>query len=405
MKILQINKYLKIVGGAETYMFQLSKALQETGIEVKYWGMEDDDNIVCDFPNIEASNIDFSDKKLINKLYSVVETIYSKQNRSKIIKVLDSYNPDIVHIHNYNFQLTPSILPEIKKRGIKVVQTIHDSQMVCPYHRLYNFQRKEACTKCVTGSFVNCIKDKCFDGSIFKSTVGAIESAFYHSKGYYEKYIDTYISPSAFLATLIEKRISKKIEIIPNFTKVETNNQLKEERQDYYLYYGRISDEKGVLELIDVFKETELNLLIVGKGPIEDKVIASVKSILNINFIGAKYGKELFSIVKKAKYVVQSSKWFENCPMTIIESFSLGVPVIGSNHSGFRDLIEDGKTGYLLDFNNNAKVISSLVEIDKKDVLPLQENVQEYYDKNLSENVHIEKIISIYNSLLENNDG
>ncbi len=361
MKVLQINKFLKVVGGAETYMFQLSKSLQEKGVDVKFWGMKDKDNIVNDFPEFETLNVDFSNQKLLNKINSVFETIYSKNNKRKIAKVLDIYKPDIVHIHNYNFQITPSILPEIKKRGIKIVQTIHDSQMICPYHRLYNFQRDEVCTKCVKGSFFNCIKDRCFDGSIFKSTVGAIESTFYHSLGYYEKYIDTYISPSNFLAELIKKRVNKNIIVIPNFTKAKANNSINESAKEYYLYYGRISDEKGVLELIDIFKEIKLNLLIVGKGPIEDKVRNKATSISNIDFVGAKYGEELFTIVKKAKYVVQSSKWFENCPMTIIESFSLGVPVIGSNHSGFKDLILDGETGFLIDFNNNIDAKAKLL--------------------------------------------
>ncbi len=400
MKILQINKYLKVVGGAETYMFQLSKSLQELGIEVKFWGMESKENIVCDFPTLEATNIDFTDQSLINKLSSVFQTVYSKESKRKIAVVLDSYKPDIVHIHNYNFQLTPSILPEIKKRGIKIVQTIHDSQMVCPYHRLYNFQRNEVCAKCVNGSFVNCIKDRCFDGSIFKSTVGAIESMFYHSQGYYNKYIDTYISPSNFLAKLIQKRIVKKIVVIPNFTKVAATFSFKEQKE-YYLYYGRISDEKGVLELMEIFKETKLNLLIIGKGSIEGMVSSKAKDIRNIDFVGAKYGKELFKIVKQAKYVVQPSKGFENCPMTIIESFSLGVPVIGSNHSGFKDLIHDGKTGHLLDFNNKSKVISKLLQIDKLDVSLLQKNVSDYYSKNLSEKIHLKKILAIYNNLLE----
>lgn len=301
MKILQINKFLKVVGGAETYMFQLSGSLQNLGIEVKFWGMADEENIVKDFPDLESRNIDFADQNLIKKLSSVKETIYSRKNKRKIAEVLDIYNPDIVHIHNYNFQITPSILPEIKRRGIKVVQTIHDSQMVCPYHRLYNFQRNETCTKCVNGSFVNCIKDRCFDGSVFKSTVGAIESMFYHSQGYYEKYIDTLISPSHFLAKLIKNRISNKIEVIPNFTKIESDFATEENIEDFYLYYGRISDEKGVLELIDIFEDTGLDLLIIGKGPIEDLVSTRVDSITNINFMGPKYGKDLFEIVKKSK--------------------------------------------------------------------------------------------------------
>jgi len=401
MKILQINKYLKIIGGAETYMFQLSNLIQSQGIEVKFWGMEDDDNDVIDFPGLEALNIDYSNQSIKTKISSVVGTIYSQKNRTKIAKVLDIYKPDIVHIHNYNFQLTPSILPEINKRGIKVVQTIHDSQMVCPYHRLYNFQRNEVCTKCVKGSFVNCIKDRCFDDSLLKSTIGAVESMFYHSKGYYEKYIDTYISPSHFLANLIENRIKKDIVVIPNFTQAEYDNSQIKEIKDYYLYYGRISDEKGILELIEIFQETKIELLIIGKGPLDKTVEDMAQKANNITFLGPKYDKELFGIVNQAKYVIQSSKWFENCPMTIIESFSLGVPVIGNNHSGFKDLIKDGETGFLLDFKNKSEVIYKLLEIDKLSVLPLKRRVSEYYDKYLSKEIHLKKILTVYKKLLK----
>lgn len=401
MKILQINKYLKIVGGAETYMFQLSNALQKQGFEVKFWGMADNDNIVQDFPGLEAANVDYTNQSIKSKVSAVVDTVYSYSNRKKIATVLDVYKPDIVHLHNYNFQLTPSILIEIKKRGIKVVQTIHDSQMVCPYHRLYNFQRNEVCTKCVTGSFFNCIKDRCFDGSLLKSTIGAAESFYYHSKEFYDKHIDTFISPSKFLANLVEQKINKKIEIIPNFTKTLGENNLSDGFEDYYLYYGRISDEKGLLELIEIFKETPLKLSIIGKGPLEVLVKSKIENVPNINFIGPKYGNELFNKVKKAKYVIQSAKWFENCPMTVIESFSLGVPVIASNHSGFKDLISDGETGYLIDFSEKLKAITKLLEIDKLDVSYLKNNVFEYYINNLSEEVHIKKIISIYNDLFE----
>ncbi|MDG5491107.1 glycosyltransferase family 4 protein [Psychroserpens sp. SPM9] len=400
MKVLQINKFLKVVGGAETYMFQLSKALENFDIEIKFWGMYDEENTVSDFPGLEVETIDFQNQKLLSKLGSVIDTIYSKKNRKKIAKVLDSYQPDIVHIHNYNFQLTPSILPEIKKRGIKVVQTIHDSQMVCPYHRLYNFQRDDVCTKCIKGSFINCIKDRCFDGSVFKSTVGALESTFYHSLGYYNKYIDTYISPSHFLANLIKNRVKKEIVVIPNFTQVQYQPTPETPIKDYYLYYGRISDEKGVLELIELFKATHLHLIIVGKGPLEDQVIETIKDSSNIEFVGPKYADDLFKIVSQAKYVVQSSKWFENCPMTIIEAFSLGVPVIGSNHSGFIDLIRDKETGYLMDFSNKESAVKQLKSIDLNDVSKLKTNVRQYYDENLAENIHLEKIISVYKNVL-----
>ena len=400
MRILQINKYLKIVGGAETYMFQLSKALQDLGHEVKFWGMQDPDNLVCDFPELEAENIDFSKQSISKKLGSVLNTIYSKSNRKKIGQVLDTYQPDIVHIHNYNFQLTPSILPEIKKRNIKVVQTVHDSQMVCPYHRIYNFQRDKVCTKCVTGSFTNCIKDRCFDGSLLKSTVGTLESYFYHSFNYYEKYIDTFISPSPFLASLLAHRIDKKIEILPNFTEVDFDSSKAIELKEYYLYYGRISEEKGIIEMIDVFKETDLHLVLIGKGGNEQKVEDKIKNIKNIEFLGPKYGKELFNYVKNAKYVVQISKGYENCPMTVIESFALSVPVIASNHSGFKDLIQNKITGFLVDFTNKNEVIKELEKINTFDISFFQKNINDFYNKNLAKKKHLEKLMKLYNTLL-----
>jgi len=398
MRILQINKYLKIVGGAETYMFQLSKNLQASGHEVKFWGMQDKDNLVCDFPDFEVKNINYSQQNLNKKLSSVINTIYSRSNRKKMALVLDTFKPDIVHIHNYNFQITPSILPEIKKRGIKVVQTVHDSQMVCPYHRIYNFQRDTVCTKCVTGSFTNCIKDKCFDGSVLKSTVGALESFLYHTLKYYEKYIDIYISPSNFLASLLSKRIHKQIEVIANFTEVAPNKNI--DKKDYYLYYGRISEEKGILEMIDIFSETSLSLYIIGKGANEEKVIDKIKDLQNIQFLGPKYGDELFQFVQNSKYVVQIAKGYENCPMTIIESFALNVPVIASNHSGFKDLITDQKTGYLLDFTDRINTISKLKEIDKKDNSGIEANIKDFYSNKLAKEIHLQKIIQIYNNLI-----
>lgn len=402
MRVLQINKFLKIVGGAETYMFQLSKILQDLGHEVKHWGMYDEDNLVDDFPNLLASNIDFQKQDVLSKLFSAGSIIYSKSNQKLISKVLDEFNPDVIHIHNYNFQLTPSILVEIKKRGIKVAHTIHDSQMVCPYHRLYNFKKDEICTKCVTGSFVNCIKDRCFDGSLIKSTIGALESMFYHQNNYYEKYIDAFISPSVFLASLINNRINKYINVIPNFTEVViSNDYLSDDSEEYYLYYGRISEEKGIKEIVDIFAETNLKLKIIGTGPLVDSLINKISSLNNIEFLGPKYKEQLFDLVYGAKYVVQSSKWYENCPMTIIESFALNVPVIGANHSGFKDLIIDGKTGYLIDFNNIAMAIQRLKEIDEVDVKSFKDNVKNYFEENLSREIHVKKIIEVYNNLLD----
>ena len=400
MKVLQINKFLYPKGGAETYMFQLSKALKENGIDIEFWGMEDEKNIVADTYQSFAKNISYQEKSLFKIISNTPRTIYSFDNKKRISKILDHFKPDVVHLHNYNFQLTPSILPEIKKRGIKIVQTIHDAQIICPYHRLYNFQKDIICTKCVTGSFLNCINDRCFDDSFFKSVVGASESYYYHTFKYYEKYIDRFISPSRFLAELIKKRVKDHtFEILPNFS--DKLEDLEVNKTDYYLYFGRITNEKGVLELVDIFKELKLNLIIIGSGDQEDKVKNRIVDNKNISFLGPKSERELFSYVANAKYVIQPSKWYENCPMTVIESFTYDTPVIASNHSGFKDLIQHKKTGFLLNFTDLKKAKKSIIEIDKEDVDLLKENINKFYQKNLKKEIHISRVLEIYGQLLQ----
>lgn len=400
MKVLQINKFLFHKGGAETYMFQLSKALVGEGIKVKHWGMKNVSNIVNDFPNLEIETVDYTQETSLKSLTKVWNTIYSHSNRKKIAQVLDLYKPDIVHIHNYNFQITPSILPEIKKRGIPIVQTVHDSKMVCPNYRLYNIRKNSVCTKCVTGSFINCTLDRCFDGSFFRSLLASIESTLYHQLDYYNKYIDTFIIPSNFMGNLVKNKITaKKIKIIPNFVDIQIPENNKAPQSEF-LFYGRIINEKGVFELFEIFKDLNFQLNIIGTGPDQQKLKNLIATYDNIHYIGAKYNEELFSYVQNASYVIQPAKGHENCPMTVLESFALGVPVIGANHSGFKELISEGETGYLLDFTNTTKSQERLKEIVNQPVKTMKINIKNIYNKKYTKAKHLEKVLQVYQDLL-----
>jgi len=393
MKILQINKFLYPKGGSETYMFELSNALMQSGHTIEYWGMKDEKNSVEDTYGCFVNNIDFSALGTLGKLSNSFSTIYSREAKKKIDIILEAFKPDIVHIHNFNFQLTPSILPEIKKRGIKIVYTAHDSQLVCPYHRLYNFQKDVVCTKCMDGQFSNCIKERCFDGSLMKSTVGAIESYLYHGLDYYNKYMDAIISPSRFLADKITHLYNKEIDVIPNFVELVLAKNIK--KDDYILYFGRVSKEKGIIDILPFFDKNQILLNIIGNGPEIESIIDSEY----INYLGPKYGEELFSYIQKAKFVIQPSKGYENCPMTIIESFACSTAIIGSNHSGFLELIEDEKNGFVVDFtaNNFEKVLLSKILQYKKS---FNKYARESYANHYTKDVHVPKIISIYTKVL-----
>lgn len=396
MKILQINKFLYPKGGSETYMFQLADLLKRGGHDVEFWGMKSALNIVDDVDGCFAEEIDFSQLSGADKILKTFSTIYSKKNRRKIGVILDRFKPDIVHIHNYNFQLTPSILPEIKKRNIKIVHTMHDSQIACPFHRLYNYEKESICVRCTTGKYYNSVLTRCFRGSLMKSLIGMSESYFYHTRNYYNKYIDAFISPSAFLANIVKRKITRNIHVVPNF--VQPISVQRNASEEYVLYFGRISKEKGILNIQSFFEKNKRKLLIVGDGLDKE----GLRSGEYIQYLGPKYGDELQRFIANAQYVIQPSQWYENCPMTVIESFACGTPVICSKHSGFLEMVKDGENGYLIDFKNSED-LKKLQQVLGKDVRGMRENCLTSYNQRYSAERHIKQILAIYRGVLDEN--
>ena len=139
-----------------------------------------------------------------------IKTIYSKEARVQLRKVLDDFKPDVCHLNNFNYQLTPSIILEIVKwrketgRDCKIIFTAHDYQLICPNHMLNNPNTHQNCEKCLGGHFVNCMKGKCIHGSTAKSAIGMMEAEFWKWKGTY-KYIDTMICCSEFMKSKMDR--------------------------------------------------------------------------------------------------------------------------------------------------------------------------------------------------------
>ena len=204
MRVLMINKFLYPNGGSETYIFKLGAFLQEQGHEVQYFGMEHKDRCVGNRVNAYTDNMDFHGGGGLSKILYPIKTIYSREARRKIRLVLEDFKPDVCHINNFNYQLTPSILLEIVKwrkdsgRKCRIVFTAHDYQLICPNHMLNNPITHQNCEKCLGGHFSNCVRGRCIHGSTAKSAVGAMESFFWNRYGVYRN-IDAVICCSRFL--------------------------------------------------------------------------------------------------------------------------------------------------------------------------------------------------------------
>lgn len=398
MKILMVNKFLYPNGGSETYIFKLGEYLVSQGHEVEYFGMEHEGRCVCNSAEAYTSDMDFHGGSKIAKLLYPVKTVYSTEARKKIRLVLDSFSPDVVHLNNFNYQLTPSVILEIKKwskntgKKCRIIYTAHDYQLVCPNHMLNSPASGENCNKCLGGHFLNCIKGKCIHGSTAKSAVGAFEGFFWNFNGVY-KYIDKIICCSEFMKTKLDTNplFAKKTVALHNF--IDDVQRIETPKKDYILYFGRFSKEKGISTLLEVCRSLpEIQFVFAGTGPLE----AEINKAVNIKNVGFKTGKELEKLIREAKFSVYPSEWYENCPFSVMESQMYGTPVLGADIGGIPELIQDGKTGELFESGNPkelAEKISSLWNDNEKTTTYSKNCLNVRFDT-ISQ--YCEKLINIY---------
>ena len=393
MKILMVNKFLYPNGGSETYMFKLGEYLKRLGNEVEYFGMEHPDRCVSNSLNLYTETMDFHNSNALKKLKLSVKTVYSKEARSKMFKLLKAFEPDVVHLNNFNFQLTPSIIYAVKdydkiaKKKVKLIYTSHDYQLVCPNHMMMNIHTNTPCEKCITDGFKSCTKGKCIHNSTLKSFLGTLEAEIYNKSKIYDR-IDNIICCSDFIKSKLDTNPVFKSKTVTLHNFIESVDKKNIEKEDYLLYFGRFAEEKGIDTLINA---NNTKFICAGSGPIEDKV----NNADNLKNIGFKSGEELEMLIRKAKCTVYPSIWYENCPFSIMESIMYGTPVIASNIGGIPELIDDGKTGFLVKPNDSNALEDAIKKLDDKELLSTME--QNCLNKNFDDvKAYTAKLLEIY---------
>ena len=403
MKILLVNKFHWLKGGSETYYFGLGKILKEHGHEVAYFSMDNDKNIETGDKEyfVEASDMN---SKNVTKALSV---IYNKKNKKKMEEALDDFKPDIVHLNNFQRQLSASIIDPCVKRNIPIVFTAHDVQAICPAILMLD-SNGNICEDCMHHKYNNCIKKKCIKNSKLKSILGAYENRYYYKNNIYTNKIDYIITPSNFYKEkFLEDGFSKdKIEYIHNFVDINEYN-IKTQDDGYALYFGRLSREKGILNLINAFAKTKKgNLYIAGTGPELDEVKRIVKENKlekRVKLLGFLNRKEMTEATRKARFIVIPSTWYENCPYSAIETQALGKPIIGANIGGIPELVKDKENGLIYkydDVNELTEKLNLLFENDKL-VEEYSKNAKEFAKKEYSPENYYKKLMNIYNKVRE----
>lgn len=340
MKVLMINKFLYPNGGSETYMFELGKQLERMGHEVQYFGMEHEGRCVGNRVDAYTSSMDFHGGSKLAKLTYPLKTIYSSEARQKLRLVLDDFRPDVIHLNNFNYQLTPSILLEADKwrkesgHACCILYTAHDHQLVCPDHLCYQSIEGHSCEECLGGHYVNCIKHRCIHGSRARSVIGCAEAMFWKWKKVYRK-LDT--NPDLRGRTVA----------MHNF--ISTKKAPAVEKQDYVLYFGRFSKEKGVGTFVKACKALpDIPFVAAGSGPLEGE-LAGIPNLKNVGF---QSGEELQRLIAGARLSLCPSECYDNCPFSVMESLMYGTPVLGADIGGIPELIDAGVNGELFESGN-----------------------------------------------------
>lgn len=347
MKILIVNKFLYPNGGSETYIFGIGKQLAAMGHEVQYFGMEHENRIVGNRMESYTANMDFHTGKLAKLIYPF-KIIYSTEAAKKIRKVLEDFSPDVVHLNNFNFQLTPSVLYAVRRyekkcgRPIRIVFTAHDYQLVCPNHLLMR-PDKSLCERCLQKNPWNCAKYGCIHGSRLKSLLGSLENWLYRRLHAY-RMIDTVVCPSRFIEEKLSSHpdLAQKTVVMYNF--LELSERPGKRSGAYVLYFGRYCEEKGTKTLLRVCASLpEIPFVFAGSGPLMNEVSRTA----NVENRGFLQGDELIDAIYGARFCVFPSEWYENCPFAVMEAQAYGTPVLASDLGGTPELVEDRVTGEL----------------------------------------------------------
>lgn len=384
-KVLIVHNYYKIPGGEDSVVENEKNMLLENGHDVVLYTRHNDE---------------IKSKGILGKLMLPFDTIFSFKTYIEVKKRIKEENIDIVHVHNTLPLISPSVYYSAKHCKVPVIQTIHNFRLLCPAATLT--RDNKICEECIEKSLICSIKNKCYRGSLMQSIVSAFTLGFHRLIGTYNK-VDGYIALTKFNKNKLMSLVNEdKIFIKPNFVKKD-NEIFKENRDNYFLFLGRIDELKGIRLLVEVWKDIDNSkLFVLGKGPLEKDIRQYIKdnNIKNIDLLGFKQKNEVMEFISNAKALIVPSQWYEGFPMTIVESLSLGVPVIAGDIGNLTMIIDDGKNGLVFKYNDKKSLIDKINELqnDTELLKKISEGALESFNRSYNSVKNYELLMDIYNN-------
>jgi glycosyltransferase involved in cell wall biosynthesis len=403
LRILFCNKYNYPFSGTEVYLFEAMELLRSKGHETALFSMADPRGDPTPYDRHFMPHTDFKKPSgWLHKARLSAQAIYSREARRRIRAMIAEFQPDVAHVRNIYHHLSPSILWELKAQEIPVLYHLNDFKVLCPSYNLVS--HGEACEACKGGEFWHVLKENCYPGR--GASMSLVAEAYVHKwLGTYRKCVDCFLAPSQFVRDkFIEHGWDPaKFEVLPHFQTIKPVTERRPQNAPL-LYFGRLSAEKGVADLLHAMQRLpNLRLIVAGDGPERDRLkqLAAELRLHNVEFTGQLQGAALDRTIEKSSFTILPSHAYETLGKTILESYAQARAVVATDLGSRRELVQEGKTGLFYrtgdveQLTSAIRFLSSRPELaDKMGQAGLQQVCRKYGPE-----AHHDALIALYGRL------
>lgn len=389
-RVLIVHNYYQIPGGEDTVVENESNMLRENGHDVVFYTRHNDE---------------IKNRGVLGKITLFSESIFSIKTYRQVKRIIKEENIDIVHVHNTFPLISPSVYYAAFKNNVPILQTIHNFRLLCPAATF--MVHDKICEDCLRDGLSTALKRKCYRNSFSQTFAMVVILKIHRILKTYQK-VNGYIALTEFnknkLLNLIKDE--NKVYVKPNFVKCTSNDNYKKRKNDnYFVFIGRLDRLKGIDLIIESWKDIkDARLFVLGDGPLKKELETYIISngIHNIKLLGFIKREEAFEIIKKAKAVIMASQCYEGFPMTIVESFSLGVPVIAGNVGNLGSIITHNENGVLFKYDDKGDLKEKVkMLINDKDINEkISEGAFKTFIENYDDKINYRYLDNIYSILI-----
>jgi len=402
-RLLNINSYHYRRGGSDAVYFDHAELMAQLGWQNSFFSMKHPKNVDTPWAPYFVEELEFGEAySLAQKLLMASKVVYSFEAQRKLKSLLQDFPADIAHLHCIYHHLSPAILPVLRAAGMPVVMTAHDLKIACPAYKMLN--RGGVCERCKTGSVLNVIKHRCVRDSLGASAIVAVESGLHNALGTYRKHLSKVVAPSRFFMQKLQEWGWPREQLcyIPNYVDASRFEPVYEPG-DYFLYFGRLAQEKGVATLLRAAAQAGVRLKLAGTGPEAESLHALNAELGHVGeFLGFRSGADLHRLIQQSRAVVLPSEWYENAPMSVLESFAMGKPVIGARMGGIPEMLDEGENGWIFESGQVpllADLLASVAALPAGHVATLGRAARAGVELRFNRASYVEATIALYAEL------